>query len=162
DVLVAATLLITALGFLTPWLLGGRDEALRQMCKNNLKQFSDALHAYKDNQGNGRDFPDVSRAGGPRKAAVLVIPMLIGGRTLPRGANVRCPGLGDPQTCSWTLEELQNMDAEQFERLAASLAVNYAYTLGHTEGGVYVGPRYDREKPNSLRPIMADAPGVDP
>ncbi len=160
DVLVAACLLITALGLALPWVLslGGRSGQIA--CQKNLSDFYVALKTYSDTHQNR--FPDVATAPLPRKVAGLVVPILNEARVLTKPVSVRCPANGEPQACTWTLGDLNNLPPEEFERRVNSLVTCYAYSLGHrAEGGAPFGPRFEANKPNARLPLLADCPPPD-
>jgi prepilin-type processing-associated H-X9-DG protein len=161
DVLVAACLLITFLGFTIPWVVSVYHQANVTACQNNLRQFYAGLRAYSEQHRN--QFPDVHRAAdAPRNVAGLVVPILMDARALPREASIRCPANGGPQPCPWTLQELRDMDLQRFQRHVHELSSCYAYSLGHLSNREVVGPRFDADKPNHLLPIMADCPPPNP
>ncbi len=164
DVLVAACLLLTALGVGVPWLASviGRQGGTAHIvaCQDNLRKFYVGLKNYSDLHNNR--FPDVAHAADPpRTVAGMVVPILMDARALPDNASVRCPGNGDCQPCPWTLQDLQKMGPEQFKKHAHALASCYAYSLGHRDNNALVGLRFDADKPNHRLPIMADSPPAD-
>ncbi|HYT87470.1 MAG TPA: hypothetical protein VEL76_02020 [Gemmataceae bacterium] len=156
DVLVAACLLLTALGVGIPWVLSAHDEANRVACADNLRRFHTGLQNYRALHAN--QFPNVATAAtAPRNVAGLIVPILRDAQLLPEPVSVRCPANGDPQPCVWTMEDLKTMDAEQFQRHVHSLASCYAYSLGYRSDNAVLGPRFDPGNNASL-PIMADCP----
>jgi prepilin-type processing-associated H-X9-DG protein len=82
--------------------------------------------------------------------------------TLPRDANVGCPGSSTPRTCPLTLQRLEQLDAETFKRQAEELICCYAYSLGYQDEAGYHGPRLDPDLPASMLPVMGDTPPRDP
>ncbi|MCC6417753.1 MAG: hypothetical protein IT429_05840 [Gemmataceae bacterium] len=161
DVLVAACLLVTALGLLFPWVLSVREPAHVVACQDNLRRFYGSLKSYSVMHHD--NFPDVARAAAaPRNVAGLVAPILKESGTLNETVSVRCPANGSPQPCSWKLSDLQGMDPAQFRRHVNSLVSCYAYSLGHRGQGGVIGPRFERDKPNERLPLLADCPPADP
>ncbi len=161
DVLVAACLLITALGLVVPWALTLSGRSGQVACQKNLSDFYLALKTYSDTHANR--FPDVAAASAPRKVAGLVVPILTDAGALTRPISVRCPANGEPQPCAWALRDLGNMTPQEFERHVPSLVTCYAYSLGHrAEGGANFGPRFEADKPNARLPLMADCPPPNP
>jgi hypothetical protein len=161
DVLVAACLLLTFVGLslITLGRMRGPTSAVMLAeCKNNLRQFCIALHAYRDMHG---EFPDVSKEA-PRDVAGIVVPILAEGGALPSSASIRCPGLGSPLNSHFTLDELRKMSNHDFEQHSPCLSMCYAYSLGYRDvNGVYHAPA-DSPKANwSQIPIMADRPPAE-
>jgi prepilin-type processing-associated H-X9-DG protein len=161
DVLVAASILVVALGLALSWLVNLRDRQGLLACQNNLREFFTGLKTYSDQ--HDRNFPNVATAARtPRNVAGLVVPMLVSAQALPRGASIRCPGNGAAAPAEWTLEQIQNMTDEEFAQTAGRLACCYAYSLGYRDADGYHGPRFDPEQPNELLPLMSDRPPEDP
>jgi prepilin-type processing-associated H-X9-DG protein len=160
DVLVAACLLLTALGIGIPLIQRVQADSDLVACKDNLRKFYAGLKTYKD--VNHNKFPNVAEAApAPRNVVGLVMPMLADAGTLPERVSVSCPASGGPQAHPWTLQELRTMDPEKFRRHIESLAAGYGYSLGHRAGDVLVGPRFDADKPNQTLPLMADCPPLE-
>lgn len=165
DILVAAVLLLALAGLAFPWVLQlrrlghGKDnpEHLVQ-CKDNLRQFYQALRVYHDQHGS---FPNVDRIAAPRQAAGLMVPYLIEQEYLPRTMTVQCPSAGGTGACPWTLRELQAMTRDEFDHSAPHLNPGYAYSLGYLEQGVCLSVSLTTGKAGSLQPLMADCPGQD-
>jgi prepilin-type processing-associated H-X9-DG protein len=164
DVLVAACLLVTALGLLTHWVLTlRRPEGSVQLvaCKDNLRKFYFGLKNYSARHNN--QFPNVAQAAdSPKNVAGLVVPILLEDQALAEPVSVSCPANGPAQECPWTLRELRAMSPEQFRKSVDLLASGYAYSLGYRSEGRVVGLRFDPDKPNHRLPVMADCPPVDP
>jgi prepilin-type processing-associated H-X9-DG protein len=161
DVLVAATLLLTALGVGIPYLSHIHAQRGIAECQDNLRVFYNALKTYGDQHDN--KLPNVAALEPPRNVAGLVAPILMAAGTLPADANVGCPGNSKPKTCPLTLHDLQTLDAEAFNKHAQDLICCYAYSLGYRDqAGGYHGPAFEPEQPNHLLPIMADRPPRDP
>lgn len=160
DVLVAAALLITVLGFTIPWFLKVRQQALITECQANLKKFYDALKVYSEKHGDR--FPNIATAAKPpRNVAGLVVPILSDAQTLPDDVSVRCPANGSAMRVTWTVQDLEQMDPAQFDLLKAKLVSCYAYSLGYrTEDAVVLSLDYDPGQKGSV-PIMADGPPRD-
>jgi prepilin-type processing-associated H-X9-DG protein len=164
DVLVAACLMLTALGLLAHWLFTlHRPDGAAQLaaCQDNLRRLYVGLKAYSDRHNN--DFPNVARAAqAPRNVAAMVVPILMDSGTLPEPVSVCCPAAGAPQACPWTLGELQAMGPEEFKKNINTLAACYAYSLGYRADDAVVGLRFDPAKPIHRLPLMADSPPADP
>ncbi len=164
DVLVAACLLLTALGLLTHWVYTlRRPDGPAQViaCQDNLRKFYTGLKTFSDLHHN--EFPNVARAADPPlNVAGLVVPILMEAGTLPKPVSVSCPGTGDMQACPWTLRDLQAMDPKQFRQHVDALASCYAYSLGYQADGSVVGLRFDPAKPIARLPLMADCPAPNP
>jgi prepilin-type processing-associated H-X9-DG protein len=160
DVLVAATVLLTAAGIGLAWVSHARARSSIVECQNNLRKFYTGLKTYADQrQGN---MPNIGAVEPPRNVAGMVLPILVKAGTLPPDANVGCPGKTQPRTCPMTLDRLENLDPETFKQNAQDLICCYAYSLGHRDAEGYHGPRFDPELPTSWLAIMADAPPQDP
>lgn len=158
DFLVAASILLTVLGLGIPALLHLRNAggANRIDCQNNLREMFVALQSYHDQR---RVFPDINSAG-PYKAAGLVAPLLQEAGCWPARVSARCPGNGPPINLSVSLQELNAMDPDRAMPLIAQLIPGYAYSLGYKDAANNIrAPRLDPDLPNSLVPIMSDAPG---
>jgi prepilin-type processing-associated H-X9-DG protein len=160
DVLVAATLLLTAMGVAIPWLSHAHAQRCVTECQNNLRVFYEALKTYGDQHDN--KLPNVAALQPPRNVAGLVAPILMDAGTLAPDANVGCPGNSKPRTCPLTLERLQALDPEGFKKQAQDLICCYAYSLGYRDESGYHGPAFKLEDGNHLVPIMADRPPRDP
>jgi prepilin-type processing-associated H-X9-DG protein len=161
DVLVAACLLVTVLGvgLITLGRLRGPTSAgMMAECKNNLRQFSNALQTYRDLHGR---FPDVSKEA-PRNVAGMVVPILSDAGMLPTGASIRCPGLGSPLTNQSNLGALRAMSEDEFKQLSPSLSMCYAYSLGYRDavGGIHA-PADVPNDGKSQTPLMADRPPAE-
>ena len=160
DVLVAATVLLTAAGIGIAWLSHARQRSSIAECQNNLRVFFHGLKTYAEiHAGN---MPNVAAVEPPRNVAGMVVPILMNAGTLPADANVGCPGSSQPRTCPLTLERLETLDPETFKERAQDLICCYAYSLGHHDANGYHGPRFDPDLPTSWLAIMADAPPRDP
>jgi prepilin-type processing-associated H-X9-DG protein len=161
DILVAACLLVTIAGVgltILGSLRGPTSAAMLLECKNNLRQYFVALQQYRTQKGQ---FPDVAKES-PHDVAGMVVPMLSDAGMLPASTSIRCPGIGDPLACSFTLESLRAMGEAEFERCAPSLAMCYAYSLGYRDqGGVLHGPGDHPQASWSQTPIMADRPPAE-
>jgi prepilin-type processing-associated H-X9-DG protein len=164
DVLVAACLMLTALGLLTHWLFTlRRPDGAAQMiaCQDNLRRLYVGLKSYSDRHNN--DFPNVARAAqSPRNVAALVVPILMESGSLPEPVSLSCPATGAPQACPWTLHDLQAMSPEEFRKSVEGLGACYAYSLGYRTDDALVGLRFDPAKPINRLPLMADCPAPDP
>jgi prepilin-type processing-associated H-X9-DG protein len=161
DVLVAACLLVTiaGLGLIVLGRMRGPDSgALLVECKNNLRQYFVALQKYREQHGK---FPDIAKQS-PRDVAGIFVPMLADAGTLPASASIRCPGIGSPISCQFTLAALRTMNEEEFAQISPCLATCYAYSLGfRDEAGAYHGPGDIPQSSWSQTPIMADRPPAE-
>jgi prepilin-type processing-associated H-X9-DG protein len=158
DLVVAASLLLMALGIGLPALLrlheGSRGPAIVE-CQNNLRVFSEALHVYHDRHGR---YPSVVEER-PRDAAGMVAPILVSAGVLREPASVRCPGNGPGFPCPMTLEQLHSLSVDEFTRQSGNLIPSYAYSLGHRdEEGNYFGPVAADGQQDTDFPLLADAP----
>jgi prepilin-type processing-associated H-X9-DG protein len=157
DVLVAASLLLTALGLAIPAILHLRTPRAVLECQNNLQLVYGALKAYHDHHGK---FPDVA-AEKPHGAAGLAVPLLVNAGVWPEGGSVCCPGNGPPRACSVPLDQLKNMAPDEFKQVASTLVPCYAYSLGYMIENTYHPPACDPNQPNSLLPLVADVVPMD-
>jgi prepilin-type processing-associated H-X9-DG protein len=161
DVLVAACLLftITGVGLMILGRMRGPDSAVMLVeCKNNLRQFYMALQKYHEQNGK---FPDIEKQS-PRNVAGMVVPMLSDAGTLPASASIRCPGIGTPLSCQFTMAALRTMSDDEFAMYSPGLSMCYAYSLGYKdEGGGYHGPGDNPKSSWSQMPIMADRPPAE-
>lgn len=130
DVLIAAVLLLAIFGVGLSGLHRYQDYRGRVECGNNLHGFYRHLVNYS-NRNDGR-FPSVADHPTPYNVAGIVVPVLMEnqGADVP---SIRCPSNGPHRACSWSLQELKALDAEEFNRRASSLAGCYAYTLGYQD-----------------------------
>jgi prepilin-type processing-associated H-X9-DG protein len=157
DVLVAASLLLMALGLGLPALFRLRHPLTGSgmvECQNNLRVFNTALQAYHDQH---RKFPSVV-VERPRDAAGMIVPILASAG-FPELASVRCPGSGLAAPRPMTLDQARALSPEEFFRQAGNLVPSYAYSLGHRdEDGNYQGPTLPEGLQTSDFPLMADGP----
>jgi prepilin-type processing-associated H-X9-DG protein len=161
DVLVAACLLVTIVGVgltVLGRMRGPDSAALLVECKNNLRQYYIALQKYREQHGK---FPDIAKQS-PRDVAGIFVPMLADAGTLPASASIRCPGIGSPISCQFTLAALRTMSDDEFALSSPCLAMCYAYSLGfRDEAGAYHGPGDIPQASWSQTPIMADRPPTE-
>jgi prepilin-type processing-associated H-X9-DG protein len=161
DVLVAACLLVTVVGIgltILGRMRGPTSAAVAAECKENLRQFYVALQTYRDQHGQ---LPDVAKQS-PRDVAGMVVPMLNEAGTLPHKASIRCPGLGSPAFCPFSVSALLGMSDADFEMNSPNLSMSYAYSLGYRdEAGVHHGPGAILPVGWSQTPIMADRPPAE-
>jgi hypothetical protein len=154
DLLVAASLLVLVGGLTVLAVLQVRRTSTVAACQNNLRDFHHALVGFHDQHGQ---FPNVAALKN-RAAAGMVMPMLISTGFLPPDANIRCPEAGPPKPCPLSLEQIQKMADDDFERQASGLADCYAYCLGfYDEKGNYQPASRATGAP-AFMPIMSDAP----
>lgn len=160
DMLVAASLLITAVGIALVVLgrmRGPSSAAMIVECKNNLREFFTSLQEYRD---VNKRFPDVAEEA-PRDVAGMVVPILSEAGTLSESVTIRCPGIGAPLSCPFTLDALRKMTDADFRMHSPSLSMCYAYSLGYREGDMMHGPADGAESAFSQTPIMADRPPAE-
>jgi prepilin-type processing-associated H-X9-DG protein len=160
DVMVAASLLLTAVGIALVVLgrmRGPSSAAMIVECKNNLREFFVSLHDYRDLHGR---FPDVAQEA-PRDVAGMVVPILNEAGTLSDGASIRCPGIGTPLSCPFTVSSLRKMSDAEFALHSSSLSMCYAYSLGYRDGATIRGPGDGSQASFSQTPIMADRPPAE-
>src|SRR5262245_7268322 len=154
DLLVAASLLLLVGGLTVLAVLQVRRTSTLAACQNNLRDFHLALTGFHDQHGQ---FPNVTAVKN-RAAAGMVVPMLISTGFLPPDATIRCPEAGPAKPGPLSLEQIQKMADDDFERQASGLADCYAYCLGfYDEKGNYQ-PASRAAGAQSFMPIMADAP----
>lgn len=158
DVVVAACLLITLTGItliILQRMQGPSSAATVAECKNNLREFYGGLHAYRDSTGH---FPDIVKEA-PHDVAGMVVPILAEAGVLPSGASIRCPAVGAPLSCDFTLATLREMKDAEFKPRSPCLSMCYAYSLGYRdEEGIWHAPGDAQESSLSQTPIMADRP----
>jgi prepilin-type processing-associated H-X9-DG protein len=156
DVIVAASLLLFAVGVSAPFLLRSQAAAKMAECQNNLRQLFASLGSYRDVHGH---FPSVAERP-PHVAAGMVLPLLREAGVLPAESNLRCPNapsIGEPELVG--PEQFRSMTPEQFEAHAAHLSPYYAYSLGfRDDAGRLLPPGESAEVPLSLTALMSDAP----
>ena len=164
DVLVAACLMLTALGLLSHWLFAlRRPDGAAQLtaCQDNLRKIYVGLKNYSDLHHN--EFPNVARAANsPRNVAGLVVPILLESGALPQPVSICCPATGAPRPCPWTLRDLEAMEPDKFRQSVDGLASSYAYSLGYKADNAVLGQRFDPAKPMHRLPLMADCPAANP
>jgi prepilin-type processing-associated H-X9-DG protein len=156
DVLVAASLFLCVTLLIPPLINHLNHEHQRESCKNNLRQFGEALIVYSDQHG-GR-FPNVADLAVPpsRQVAGAVIPLLIDEGELKKGdVTVVCPANGPPRGCPWTLADLGRMSRHEFEKAAPLLSCCYGYSLGYRDAEGKVAAFRHGGFPV---PLMADRP----
>jgi prepilin-type processing-associated H-X9-DG protein len=155
DVMVAAALLITVTGISFVVLQRMQGPAMIADCKNNLREFFGGLEAYRERTGH---FPDVVKEA-PHDVAGMVVPILAEAGVLPSSASIRCPAVGAPLSCDYTLAMLRDMNDADFRPRSPCLSMCYAYSLGYRdENGVWHTPGDAKEGDLSQTPVMADRP----
>ncbi len=157
DALIAACLLILALGIGVPALVRLRDSgsaAALTECQNNLRLFHVALKSFEDQH---KRLPAITDA--PDNVAGMIVPMLQDAGVLSPEFSVRCSGNGAYQACSFTMEEIKAMSAEERAQRAANFLPSYAFTLGYRDqAGVWHAiTRSDEASENAIL-ILADNP----
>jgi prepilin-type processing-associated H-X9-DG protein len=160
DVMVAASIFLTAVGIaliVLGHMQGPTSATTVVECKNNLREFFDSLRQYREVHGR---FPDVAKES-PRDVAGMVVPILNEAGTLSENASIRCPGIGSPLSCSFTVSSLSKMGDAEFALHSPCLSMCYAYSLGYREGETMHGPGDGSETAFSQTPIMADRPPAE-
>jgi prepilin-type processing-associated H-X9-DG protein len=160
DVMVAASLLITAVGIALVVLGRMRGPSSADSiiaCKNNLREFFGSLQEYRDAHGR---FPDVAKES-PHDVAGMVVPILNEAGTLSENTSIRCPGIGSSLSCPFTVSVLSKMSDAEFALHSPTLSMCYAYSLGYREGETIHGPGDGSETAFSQTPIMADRPPAE-
>lgn len=158
DVLVAASIVLTAIGVLLPGLMHLRTVGAQTHCENNLRELWNGLSAY---QTQRNELPDVAST--PRPAASMVIPMLREAGVLPAHVAASCPSAADGVAClDVGLHDLANMPGNEFDRAAARLLPGYAYSLGFRDNAGRVhGPASSLPDVSTAQiPLLADALAV--
>ena len=160
DLLVAASVLVLLGGIAIAWIHEVRQREQIEGCKNNLREYHQALVGYSDlHEG---EFPAVTEKGSHSVAGIF-IPVLNSNGLLPRARNLSCPGNDPPVAPARTLEELERLhreSPEDFRKAAQDLSGCYAYTLGYEQSDGNGQRRHFGLNRNSgdLTPIMADRP----
>jgi hypothetical protein len=153
DVLVAAVLLLAAVGIVSPAIFRFRTMQDRVQCANNMRDLHQSLVDYS--QLNNSAFPRVEERAG-HNAAGVYLPLLNDQKVLRPGFSTRCPSRGDPVLTSHTMKELEAMSPEDFAKVAPELSGCYAYSLGYRDAdGKLQGLRSDD---GDDLPILADRP----
>ncbi|MCS7047595.1 MAG: hypothetical protein NZO58_14655 [Gemmataceae bacterium] len=157
DILVAASLLLLFVGIGLPVvyrLRSAQSASAMVECRKNLFDFHRALKTYEEIH---KQLPPVEPP--PRNVAGMIVPILQDAGTLPRDFSVVCPGHAVAAPCSWTLQQLREMPAEEFQRQAAKLLGSYAYTLGYRDADGHWYPiNRDDETLDSTVPVFGDGP----
>lgn len=159
DVLIAACLVIAALGIAAPLLV--HSQRARQQtvqCQENLRLLYTALEDYHFRHGR---YPHVAEEK-PRDVAGMALPILREARSLAEKKPLLCPGVKEPNASLASLDELRGMAPVAFANCAPTLNPTYAYHLGHVNGdNAYHAPDKVAAGFRSLMPLMADAPPCD-
>ncbi len=162
DMLVAASIILTIVGVGLTVLVKLRVPSSAAMiveCRNNLRHFVVALHAYKDNNGT---FPDIGKESESRRVAGMVVPILMDAGVLSSEASIRCPAVGEPLKCQVGVGELRTMSKGNFDNRSPCLSMCYAYSLGYKDraGGLHLVSEAPSDSWSQL-PIMADRPPAE-
>jgi hypothetical protein len=153
DVLVAACLLIAALGIMSPAIFRARLMQDRIYCATNMRDLHQSLVDYS--QLNNSAFPQIEARSG-HNAAGVYLPMLNDQGVLRPGFSTRCPARGESVLTPRSMRELETMSPEEFARVAPQLSGCYAYSLGYRDAdGKLHGLRADD---GDDLPILADRP----
>ena len=157
DALVAAALLLVALGLLTTWIVRVRQHEQIVYCQNNMHLWWLALSSFSDMPENGRGFPRVE-AEGPLSVAGVFVPLLHDAQLVTSEMSAGCPGVSrqpPPSLGRAQLEAMYQSDPAGFQRTASTLAGDYAYSLGYKEKDVLCGLFNDS---GDRLPLLADQP----
>jgi hypothetical protein len=159
DALVAAAVLLVAAGLLLSLRSKMVFYAELRACENNQRGFWFACAHYRDLAREPGGFPNVAAEPEPLNVAGIAAPVLIQAGVLNPGQfSVYCPSKGHNRPCPWSLEQLQRMSTDEFNRCAPDLLCCYAYSLGYLdEKGRTQGPCVD----DPFLPILADRPPRD-
>jgi hypothetical protein len=159
DVLVAASLFLCISLLVPPVVVHLQRTHQRVSCENNLgPKIGLAMIQYADHHHGA--FPNVGDpALKPHNVPGMSVPLLISSGVIDTDSfTIRCPGNGGPVRCSWTVAQVKNMSAEEFEATAPRLAGCYAYTMGYYDEDRIEGFTKDR----SPVPLMGDRPPFRP
>lgn len=160
DLLVAASILVLAVGVSIPWLLKLRHDNQVTACANNLREVHKALVGYSALHNN--QFPQVESQP-PRNIAGIYVPALRDAKLWTDSISVGCPANGSRPPSTKTMAELESLfhnDPQGFTELAKDLGGCYAYSLGYRQPNAagqtdHQGLRSDS---GDWAPIMADGP----
>ncbi len=149
DALVAAAIVLVALGLGASWLHKSWFQSDLVACKENLHRFHSALAAYSELRGGA--FPRVDEKG-PHNYAGVFVPVLHESGALREGVSITCPSQGrrPPPLDQWAAG-----GPDRYREAVRDLAGSYAYSLGYRHGDGVVGLR--RGDPAG-QPILADGP----
>jgi prepilin-type processing-associated H-X9-DG protein len=155
EVLVAASILIVALGTAVSGLVQLRHSSAFVECKDNLRVFYAALRPYHVEH---KHFPDVT-AEAPHNVAGMMVPILVNAGVLDSAhVSVRCPGNGGASPCPVTYENTKDLSEDEFSKVAPRLMSWYAYSLGYfDQAGTYHAPHLSGRVDSHI-PLMSDRP----
>lgn len=159
ELLVASLAGVIVLGFALAWVDKSRALERVTVCANNLRDLHTPSVQYAMLQSDGA-FPRIE-AEGPRSFAGAVIPVLVEAGTLSPDNVPTCsthPGWKLPPELAQpgALEKCYREDRDRYNRVVASMAGCYSYSLGYrTETGL-CGLRHGAGMDG--QPIAADAP----
>jgi prepilin-type processing-associated H-X9-DG protein len=134
DVLVAASLLFTAVALGLTLIPRLRHQNQMLECKKNLSEYYVALATYREVE---KKAPNIADRESPRNVAGMIAPILHDKGVLPDTASICCPATKGMVPCTMTLAQIGSMTTEEFQQQAARLLPCYAYSLGYKENGVY-------------------------
>jgi hypothetical protein len=188
DVLVAASIFLVVGTLCFQGFSNFKATAARLECANNLANFHYALNTYSDR--NDGYLPGVPLRRDPvepwkvgpqpievpenplppnatdREVAGIFIVQLKDSGCLGPMVSIQCPTNGKSPPSDKSLQDLQNMSLEEFDKEVARLVRCYAYSLGYRgPAGEHRGLRRDPDQPdlnNDLLPVMADRPFILP
>jgi hypothetical protein len=125
-------------------------------CKSNLHKLYVALTGYSDIHGQ---FPNVSGdQNSTRKVAGLFAPMLQDAGLINHEVSLNCPASNNRNRLQHNMRQLETMSEEEFEAVTPRLGGCYGYPLGYVRDGLIYGPRMERDRSDSLHPLMSDRP----
>ncbi|MBN2578958.1 MAG: hypothetical protein JXB10_08200 [Pirellulales bacterium] len=159
DMVMAATVAVTAGFLIFPALQNGRFLAQKTACQENLHELGKALTQYS--QLNGGYFPRINPRG-RLAAAGIYAPVLLQNQLLHDVSQVVCPGSQlAAQRSSFhvpTYRELELSPPVTLARFRPTMGGSYGYNLGYVHNGAYQ-PTKNLYRPNYA--ILADAPNLD-
>mgnify|MGYP002624193162 FL=1 len=155
DLVVAAGICIAATLLLFPAIQNSKFNARLAACQSNLRTIGNALLQYSSRHGNF--FPNVTLAGQAATAGIFA-PRLLDNGYLDCPQHLVCPGAdvtADDAFQVPSCRELQEMERDQYSRLAKLLSGSYGYSLGHIQNGQYCTPR---NQGRSTFAVLSDRP----
>jgi prepilin-type processing-associated H-X9-DG protein len=155
DALVAAGILLCAVGLALPGVNYLWQQHAVSSCKNNLRLYYGSLMRYSDSHGGA--LPRIE-AQGAKSVAGSFVPMLHDAGVLDADVTITCaaePPRHPSELSVDDLEAIKQRRPEEFNDLARNLSGCYAYTLGYFQAGQLKGVTRDLD---GRLPIMADTP----
>jgi hypothetical protein len=160
DVVMAAVVLLVAVGLIFPAVENSRFTARRAACQDNLRELGTALAKYS--QANGGYFPVVPSQGKLATAGIYA-PVLMQNGLISDVSRVVCPdsALAERRNSFRvpTYSELELAPSSKIVDLRPTLGGSYGYNLGYTRDGSYF-PTKNLSRGNFA--IMSDSPSERP